>query len=63
MTEVEGAGGVDVGELPDRIPVVPVNGTVIFPYVVLPLALTDPTLVRLLREAAAGAGVVALLTL
>ncbi|HET9984940.1 MAG TPA: endopeptidase La [Longimicrobiales bacterium] len=63
MTDVQGAGGVGSTELPERIPVIPVNGTVIFPYVVLPLALTDPTLVRQLRDAAGEGGVVALLTL
>ncbi len=49
--------------LDTRLPVIPVGGTVIFPYVVIPLALTDGALVRAVQAAVGGEGLLVLLSL
>ncbi|HEX9108823.1 MAG TPA: LON peptidase substrate-binding domain-containing protein, partial [Longimicrobiales bacterium] len=67
MTDRTDAGMEEAGA-PDawqggRLPVIPVGGTVIFPHVVVPLALTDDALVRAVQAALAGERLLVLLAL
>jgi len=41
-------------DIPSEIPVLPLDGLVIFPYEIAPLAIRDPREIALAEEAAAG---------
>lgn len=50
------------GEEPDQLPILPLSGAVLFPQVLVPLILTEPTMVALIGRALESAGQLALVT-
>lgn len=50
------------GRIPERLPVLPLVGAVVFPHVLVPLAVTEPPMVKVVASAAMGHGRVALVT-
>lgn len=50
------------GDLPEQLPVLPLTEAVLFPQVLVPLIVTEPTMVDLLNRALGGGGQVALIT-
>lgn len=49
-------------EIPDELAIVPINDAVVFPYMLIPLILTDANLIRLVDEALAGSKIVGVFT-
>jgi len=49
-------------EIPDELAIIPLNDAVVFPYMLIPLILTDDKLIRLVDEALAGNKIVAVFT-
>jgi len=49
-------------EIPDQLPILPLSGAVLFPQVLVPLVITEPSMVDLLNRALGGARQVALVT-
>jgi len=45
---------VEEAELPDRLPILPLTGAVVFPQVLVPMAITDASVIELVRERAGG---------
>ena len=43
-----------VGQIPDTLPILPINEAVIFPYMMVPLVLSDENLIRLADDCLAG---------
>lgn len=52
----------DSGKLPDELPIIPVEDTVLFPQMVIPLAISDKKLVKLIDDALSGNRLVAIFT-
>jgi ATP-dependent Lon protease len=50
------------GNIPQHLPILPLSGAVLFPQVLVPLILTEPTMVELAGRALGAAGQLALLT-
>ncbi len=50
------------GEIPEHLPILPLSGAVLFPQVLVPLILTEPTMVELIGRALGAAGQIALVT-
>lgn len=48
--------------IPERLPVLPITGAVVFPHLLVPLAVTEESAVRAVGEAAAGSKYIALVT-
>jgi len=51
-----------LSEIPDELAIIPLNDAVVFPYMLIPLILTDEKLIRLIDEALAGNKIVAVFT-
>lgn len=51
-----------LGEIPEELAIVPINDAVVFPYMLIPLILTDANLIRIIDEALAGAKIVGVFT-
>jgi ATP-dependent Lon protease len=49
-------------EIPEELAVIPINDGVVFPYMLVPLVLTDENLIRIVDEALAGHKIVAVFT-
>jgi ATP-dependent Lon protease len=49
-------------EIPNELAIIPLNDAVVFPYMLIPLILTDEKLIRLVDEALAGNKIVAVFT-
>ena len=49
-------------EIPEELAIIPLNDAVVFPYMLIPLILTDEKLIRLIDEALAGSKIVAVFT-
>jgi ATP-dependent Lon protease len=49
-------------EIPDELAIIPINDAVVFPYMLIPLILTDANLIRLIDEALAGSKIVGVFT-
>lgn len=49
-------------EIPEQLPILPLSGAVLFPQVLVPLVITEPTMVDLLNRALGATGQVALVT-
>jgi len=63
-TEVDAiAEGSDLlHEIPEELAIIPINDAVVFPYMLIPLILTDTNLIRLIDEALAGSKIVGVFT-
>ena len=51
-----------IERIPDEVPVLPINDGVVFPYMLVPLVLSDENLIRLVDEALAGSKIVGVFT-
>ncbi|HEX6937985.1 MAG TPA: endopeptidase La [Longimicrobiales bacterium] len=60
MSNEQLASASEEGRLPERLPVLPLVGAVVFPHVLVPLAVTDAPAVRVVGDAAVGSKQVAL---
>jgi ATP-dependent Lon protease len=49
-------------EIPEELAIIPINDAVVFPYMLIPLILTDTNLIRLIDEALAGSKIVGVFT-
>jgi ATP-dependent Lon protease len=49
-------------EIPNELAIVPINDAVVFPYMLIPLILTDANLIRIVDEALAGSKIVGVFT-
>jgi ATP-dependent Lon protease len=49
-------------EIPEELAIIPINDAVVFPYMLIPLILTDKNLIRLIDEALAGSKIVGVFT-
>ncbi len=49
-------------EIPNELAIVPINDAVVFPYMLIPLILTDASLIRIVDEALAGSKIVGVFT-
>jgi len=49
-------------EIPEELAIIPINDAVVFPYMLIPLILTDTNLIRLVDEALAGSKIVGVFT-
>jgi ATP-dependent Lon protease len=49
-------------EIPGELAIIPINDAVVFPYMLIPLILTDSNLIRLIDEALAGSKIVGVFT-
>ena len=61
MNEAEDARDL-LQAIPEELAVVPINDGVVFPYMLVPLILTDENLVRLVDEALAGNKIIGVFT-
>ncbi len=63
-TEVDAiAEGSDLlREIPEELAIIPINDAVVFPYMLIPLILTDTNLIRIVDEALAGSKIVGVFT-
>jgi ATP-dependent Lon protease len=63
-TEVDAiAEGNDLlREIPEELAIIPINDAVVFPYMLIPLILTDTNLIRIVDEALAGSKIVGVFT-
>jgi len=49
-------------EIPEELAIIPINDAVVFPYMLIPLILTDTNLIRLVDEALAGSKIIGVFT-
>jgi ATP-dependent Lon protease len=63
-TEIDkiAAGGDLLHEIPDELAIIPIHDAVVFPYMLIPLILTDANLIRLIDEALAGSKMLGVFT-
>jgi ATP-dependent Lon protease len=64
VTEVDAIaeGSELLHEIPAELAIIPINDAVVFPYMLIPLILTDTNLIRLIDEALAGTKIVGVFT-